>query len=285
MAAQRTREPGKAFLVTGASSGIGEACALRLDRLGYRVFAGVRKPGDAQALRKKATNRLTPVMLDVTGRETIAEAALAVEAQIGDTGLAGLVNNAGVARGGPLEFLPVEELEHQLHINVTGQIAVTQAFLPLIRRSRGRIVNVGSVSGRVAFPLLGPYCASKFALEALTATLRMELHPWGIHVSIVEPAGIATPIWRKSVARAESSLPGEALQLYGSLLEKQRERAMHSDRHGLPVESVVRPVMHALLSSKPRKRYVIGRTARVGEVLRLLPDALRERLILGRLEG
>src|SRR6266568_4897165 len=159
-------------VVTGASTGIGEACALRLDRRGFRVFAGVRREVDGGALKQKASSRLTPILLDVTDASSIKSAAAAVVAALGEEGLSGLVNNAGIAIAGPLEFLPIDELRRQFEVNVIGQIAVTQAFLPLLRKGHGRIVNMGSIAGKSALPFTGPYCASKFALEALTDSLR-----------------------------------------------------------------------------------------------------------------
>lgn len=273
----------KTVVVTGASTGIGQACALRLDKIGWRVFATVRKPEDGDTLKRKASDRLTPVTMDVTDQASIAAAAKIVQEALGDKGLDGLVNNAGVAIAGPLEFLPIEALRNQLEVNVIGQIAVTQAFLPLLRKARGRIINIGSVSGRISVPLLGPYSASKFALDALTSALRMELQPWGIHVALIEPASIATPIWRKSLAegdRMAGGMPQEAMTRYARIIEMQRERATDMDRSGLPPSHVVRVLIHALTSPKPRTRYTIGFTARVGALLQMLPDRIRERLIL-----
>jgi NAD(P)-dependent dehydrogenase (short-subunit alcohol dehydrogenase family) len=226
------------------------------------------------------------MLLDVTDADNIASAASVVAESVGERGLSGLVNNAGMVVAGPLEFLPIEELRRQIEVNVVGQIAVTQALLPLLRKGRGRLVNIGSISGRVAVPLLGPYCASKFALEALTAALRMELRPWGISVSIVEPAGIATPIWEKSLARGDllmADLPPEVQECYGKLIAAQRKRAIGASTQGIPVGEVVRPVLHALTSKKPRARYPVGRIARLGAILRLLPDGVRERIILRQL--
>src|SRR5438552_5007347 len=152
------------IVITGASTGIGEACALRLDELGYRVFAGVRKPADGEALQKKASDRLSRVILDVTNEESIAAAVR----MVGDVPLAGLVNNAGIVVAGPVEMIPIAMWRKQFEVNVIGQVAVTQAFLPMLRAGRGRIVNMGSVAGRSAIPYSGPYCSSKFALEGLT---------------------------------------------------------------------------------------------------------------------
>src|SRR5262245_5535409 len=186
--------PSGKIVITGASSGIGRA--MRLDQLGFHVFAGVRNPADGDALKSKSSERLSPVLLDVTSEDSIARAARS----IGDAPIAGLVNNAGIAVGGPLEMVPIPLWRKQFEVNVIGQVAVTQAFLPLLRVGRGRIVNIGSIAGRSALPFTSPYCSSKFALEGLSDSLRMELRQWGISVSIVEPGSIRTPIWEKSLA-------------------------------------------------------------------------------------
>ena len=154
----------KAIVITGASTGIGQACALHLDKLGFRVFAGVRNETDASSLEQDSSDRLTPVYIDITKPDSILKASKIMEAELKTVGLHGLVNNAGIVIAGPLEFVPIDALRSQLEINVIGQVAVTQALLPLLRRSRGRIINMSSVSGRVATPFLGPYAASKFAL-------------------------------------------------------------------------------------------------------------------------
>ena len=166
-----------AVVVTGASTGIGAACALDCAGRGMTVFAGVRDPGAGEALAAKGGPLLIPIILDVTDEPSIARSVETVQRVIGDGGLGGLVNNAGIAIGSPLEVIALSQLRKQLEVNVIGQIAVTQAFLPLLRRARGRIVNMGSIAGRGTIPLLGPYSASKFALEALTDALRMELQP------------------------------------------------------------------------------------------------------------
>jgi NAD(P)-dependent dehydrogenase (short-subunit alcohol dehydrogenase family) len=177
----------KAVLVTGASTGIGEACALRLAARGIRVFAGVRSESDGASLRQRASDGLTPVLIDVTVPDAIALARGTVADLVGPEGLAGLVNNAGV----------VDEVRKEFDVNVFGAIAVTQAFLPLLRGGRGRIVNMSSISGRIALPFAGPYAASKFALEAISDSWRVELRPWGIRVAIVEPGEVDTPIRRR----------------------------------------------------------------------------------------
>lgn len=277
----------RSVVITGASTGIGQACALHLDRLGFRVFAGVRREADGDSLRRQASERLTPLNLDVTHEATLQSAAEHVHQAVGDDGVYGLVNNAGIAIGGPLELIQLDDLRRQLEVNVIGQVAVTQAFLPLLRHGRGRIVNMGSISGRVAGPFVGPYAASKFAMEALTDSLRLELHPWGLHVAIVEPGVIATPIWEKSLSTAEGMLerlPPERRQrldrLYGSTLDCMR-RAMHEiSTRGVSPVAVARAVEHALVSPSPKTRYVVGRDARIQALLVwLLPDRLRDRII------
>src|SRR5215475_8847089 len=196
----RTSAP--AVVITGASTGIGAACARFLADRGFQVFAGVRNRQAGEALTTGRTARLTPIYLDVTEERSIQEAAELITRRVGDVGLAGLVNNAGIAIGSPLEVIPIDLLRRQFEVNVFGQIAVTQAFLPLLRKGHGRIVNMGSIAGRATIPLMGPYSASKFALEALTNALRLELQPWGIPVSVIEPGATATPIWEKSINAA-----------------------------------------------------------------------------------
>ncbi len=277
----------QSVLITGASSGIGEACAIHLDRLRFKVFAGVRKAADAEALRHKSSGNLTPVMLDVTDENSISAAVKLVEKELGEDGLYGLVNNAGIVVSGPLEFLPIAELRKQLDINVTGQIAVTQAFLPLIRKSTGRIINIGSVSGLTSSPLIGPYSASKYALEALTDALRMELLPWGIEVVIIEPSAIATPIWDRSLSAAdelEKSLSPQANQYYGKYMTGMRRFARSSAKNGAPVMDVARVVEQALISPKPKTRYKVGKGISFSLLFQRLPDRLRDRLTMSQLE-
>jgi NAD(P)-dependent dehydrogenase (short-subunit alcohol dehydrogenase family) len=273
----------RAVVVTGASTGIGAACALGLDRLGFRVFAGVRRAADGAALQRHASPLLTTVALDVTEAASVAGAARTVTAVVGARGLAGLVNNAGIAVPGPLEFLPLADLRRQLEVNVIGQIAVTQSVLPLLRAGRGRIVNIGSIGGRMATPFLGAYAASKFALEALTDALRLELRPWRIHVCIIEPGAVATPLWSKSRAEADrmrDALPAEAARLYGTAMAALRKGAAHAERGAISPDAVVTAVVHALTARRPRTRYVVGRDAKVQAVIaRLVPDRARDRLL------
>ena len=270
----------KSVLVTGASTGIGEACALRLDRLGHRVYAGVRSEEHARGLRQRGSDRIVPVFLDVTDQAQIDAAAK----QIGGGGrLDGVVNNAGIGRGGPLEYLPLEVWREQLEVNVLGQVAVTKAVLPFIRAAGGRIVFIGSIGGRVATMLMGPYNASKFAIEAIGESLRSELHPWGIGVSVVEPGANKTPIWdkaRQQADRLERALPAEARTRYARHIAAIRKAIEMQDRQGVSPDKVAAAVERALFSPRPKTRYLVGTDARVQALLvRWLPDRPREAII------
>jgi NAD(P)-dependent dehydrogenase (short-subunit alcohol dehydrogenase family) len=276
-----------AVVITGASTGIGEACALHLDKLGYRVFAGIRKSADGESLRRRASERLVPLRLDVSDETEVALAAGNVMEALSGGGLAGLINNAGIVVAGMMEFLPLDSLRRQLEVNVVGQIAVTQAFLPSLRKARGRIVNISSVSGLISTPFTGAYCASKFALEALTDALRMELLPWKMHVSTIEPGFIQTPIVSKSVAAARQlreQFPAEALQLYGRAMKAVTIATEREAAKGSSTEVVTKAVVHALTARRPRTRYVVGPQSglQIG-LFRALPDRWRDSLILQKL--
>src|SRR5918996_2317979 len=229
-----------AVLVTGASTGIGEATARHLGERGHRVFAGVRKSSDGERLRAAGNGRVTPVELDVTDQSQIEEVVGAIAAEVESDGLLGVVNNAGIALGGPVEFLELDDWRRQFDVNVFGLLAVTKQVLPLIRKARGRIVLVGSIGGRLASPFLAPYSASKFALEAIADSLRVELHPFGIRVALIEPGAVKTEIWEKGRATAdelEQELPPEALERYGSVIEKARRVLAFQERIGIaPLE-------------------------------------------------
>lgn len=270
-------------VVTGASTGIGAACALDFAGRGMTVFAGVRDPLAGEALAAKGGPSLIPITLDVTDEMSIVRSVKAVQSVLGEGGLGGLVNNAGIVIGSPLEVIPLSQLRKQLEVNVIGQIAVTQAFLPLLRRGRGRIVNMGSIAGRGTIPLLGPYSASKYALEALTDALRMELRPWGIHVSIIEPGAIATPIWEKSTKEAESleaSVSAEAKALYGEAVVRIREAIAQAAQRAISPDAVVRAVHHALTASSPRTRYLVGSDAKLRAwMVKWLPDRVQDKLL------
>jgi len=272
-----------AVVVTGASTGIGAACALDCAGRGMTVFAGVRDPLAGEALAAKGGPLLIPITLDVTDELAIKRSVEVVQRVVGEAGLGGLVNNAGIAVGSPLEVIALSQLRKQLEVNVIGQIAVTQAFLPLLRRGRGRIVNMGSIAGRGTIPLLGPYSASKFALEALTDALRMELQPWGIQVSIIEPGAIATPIWEKSAKEAgglEASASEEAKALYGEAVIRIRAAIAQAAQRAIPPDAVVRAVHHALTAARPHTRYLVGTDAKLRAwMVKWLPDRVQDRLL------
>ncbi len=274
-------------VVTGASTGIGEASALHLRELGFDVFAGVRKDEDAEWLESAG---LRPLKLDVTDESSIRDAREDVEEAVGERRLAGLVNNAGIAVSAPLEFVPIDEFRRQLEVNLIGQLAVTQAFLPLLRRSYGRIMNISSIGGRVALPLGGPYAASKFALEAVSDSLRRELRHLGVEVIVVEPGGVKTPIWQRGRAAAESmqeKMPPEAEGLYGKLVEAVLAETVKIERdRGLPPQAVAEVIGHALTAAKPRTRYLVGRDAKLRAAMaKRLPDRAMDALIGRTLSG
>lgn len=268
----------KSVLVTGASTGIGRATVLHLDQRGWRVFAGVRREEDAASMREAGSERLEPLMLDITDPAQIAAAAERMGAETGQTGLAGLVNNAGIAVPGPLETLPIEDFERQIEVNLTAQVAVTQAMLPAIRSARGRIVFITSIGGLMAFPMFGAYHAAKFGLEAVGDVFRQELRPWGISVSVIEPGSIATPIWDRGEAEVDAiaARAGDGHeQLYGEAIEAYREVARKTGERGIPPEKVAVRIEHALSARRPRARYLVGADAR-GQAFasRFLPDRL-----------
>lgn len=269
-------------LVTGASTGIGESTALRLDAEGFRVFAGVRKESDGERLRARGSARLQVLHpLDVTDSEQIAKAARTVTEELGGEPLSGIVNNAGIELGGPLETISIDDLRRQLEVNSVAPVAVAQAFLPALRAGGGRIVNISSIVGRVAQPFVGPYVASKFAIEGITDVLRLELRQWGIEVVAIEPGTISTPIWDKGSSQVTDGLEQmtpEQRQLYGARLAKMEKVLAKQNERGAPPEKVADAVLEALTAAKPKPRYLVG-DARVLLALKtLLPTALLDRL-------
>jgi NAD(P)-dependent dehydrogenase (short-subunit alcohol dehydrogenase family) len=276
----------KSILVTGASSGIGKAAALALLAQGFRVFAAVRNEQAAAALRNAApaadADRLETLELDVTRAEQIRAAAARVAAAVGDAGLWGLFNNAGISVAGPLEHVPIEDLRRQLEVNVVGQVAVTQAVLPLLRKARGRILTTGSIAGFFAAPALAPYSMSKYALEAFSDALRRELRPWGIEVSLLEPGAIATDIWGKGMNEFGEVVrhpPSGLMENYGGLVEGLRKAAQSSADAASPVEVVSRDVVHAFTAPRPRTRYRMGKDSTSRKLISRLPDRWLDALV------
>jgi NAD(P)-dependent dehydrogenase (short-subunit alcohol dehydrogenase family) len=273
----------RAVVISGASTGIGAACAVTCAAQGLTVFAGIRDLGTPDAFWRQSSGSIIPIYLDVTDTDSIHRAVEDVQRVLGNRPLNGLINNAGVAIGGPLETLSLDALRYQFEVNVIGCIAVTQAFLPLLRASRGRIVNMGSINGRVTIPLMGSYCASKHALEALTDALRLELQPWDIHVSIIEPGAIATSIWEKSLRTADElagSAGSEQMKLYGNTMDRVKKIVEQAAKRALPPEIVARTVLHALRAPRPKTRYLIGWDAKLqAMIVRWLPDRLFDWLV------
>jgi NAD(P)-dependent dehydrogenase (short-subunit alcohol dehydrogenase family) len=264
-------------LITGASSGIGEATAHHLKELGFGPVGAVRRDEDAERLGSAG---LRTVKLDVTDAESIA----AARAELGDVPLAGLVNNAGIAVAAPLEFIPLDQLRRQLEINLVGQVAVTQQFLPALRAGRGRIINVSSIGGRVALPLVGAYNMSKFGLEAMSDSLRRELRPHGVDVIVIEPGGVKTPIWKKGNELGEelqAGMPPEAHRLYGPMVDALRAQTVKiQNERGIEASEVAETIGVALTTKRPRARYLVGRDARLRAPLAdVLPDRVMDRLI------
>lgn len=280
------KQAGKSILVTGASTGIGRASSLALLGEGFQVFACVRNQEAAAALRSPlpadAADRLITLQLDVTSAEQIRSAAGTVSEVVGERGLWGLFNNAGIAVGGPLECLPIEELRLQLEVNVVGQVAVTQAFLPLLRKARGRILTTGSIAGFSTIPGLGPYSMSKHAIEAMSDALRRELRPWGIEVSLLEPGSIATEIWDKSTnvyVETQKAPPPGLVELYGGLMDGLRVLFVQAQRDASPVAVVTRDVVHAFTARRPRTRYCKGEGSGARKLLRRLPDRWMDAIV------
>ncbi|HEX6715104.1 MAG TPA: SDR family NAD(P)-dependent oxidoreductase [Thermoleophilaceae bacterium] len=267
-------------LVTGASSGIGEACAAHLAGLGFNVFAGVRKDADGERI---AGPRIEPLKIDVAEDASVLAAAETVRGSVGNSGLAGLVNNAGIGTGGPIEFIPLDDFERTLDVNVMGVVRTTQAMLPLLRLAHGRIVNISSIGGRVALPLVGPYAASKFAVEGLSDALRRELRPWGMHVALIEPGTVTTPIWDKTVdliTEIEAGAPPELRERYGDVMNRVQTEIEKNKTDGVPPSEVAEAVAHALTAAKPKTRYLVGRDAKIrARVAHVLPDRVMDAAI------
>lgn len=277
----------RAVVVTGASTGIGRACAQALIDRGFRVFGSVRKEADAEALRDALGEHLTPLRFDVTDRAAIDAAASTVAEAIGETTLAGLVNNAGVAVPGPIMHLDVDELRTQFDINVFGLVSVTQAFLPLLGARRrapgppGRIVNISSISGKLVVPFLGAYAGSKHAVEAISDAMRRELRLYGIDVIVVEPGAIQTPIWDKAEAEDVSRYDHTD---YAELLARFQKAMVEQGRRGLPVSRVTDVVVEALTATRPKARVPIPNHQLMGWHLpRLMPDRVMDQMVAKQL--
>jgi NAD(P)-dependent dehydrogenase (short-subunit alcohol dehydrogenase family) len=281
-------------LITGASTGIGRATALRLTASGWTVLAGVRDPAAGERLVADASTaatgapsgRLLPLALEVTDTAQVAAAAARVEQEAARDGVSSrggldaLINNAGMGIGGPLELVSAEDLRRQFDVNVLAQVAVTQALLPALRRAGGRIVFVSSIGGRVAMAFTAPYAASKHAIEAFGDALRVELRSSGVQVALVEPGSVATPIWDKSRAEAERVvIPPELQGVYGAIPAAMDKVLEDTARRGIPPEQVAATIERALAAPRMKARYVVGRDAKAMLIVRrLLPDLVFDRV-------
>lgn len=277
----------RVVVVTGASSGIGRATALALARRGFVTVATVRRADDGAALAAAAGATgvgalVEPAELDVVDPVAVRDFAARVREVLRRRGgrLVGLVNNAGIVAAGPIEEVSLARLRQALEVNVVGAVAVTQALLPLLRAGRGRVVNVSSVSGRVVSPFLGPYAASKFALEAVSDALRLELRPWGIATVVVEPGPVVTPIWEKAAAAAFADRAALTASPYAPLVPAVAAAFRRAARDGLPAEAVAETICRALTVRRPKARYLLTRRPWQFTLLhRFVPDRWRDALI------
>lgn len=271
-----TPRPG--VVISGASTGIGAATTLLLAEKGLVVFAGVRNDDDARRLSAISPD-VRPVMLDVTQADSLARAAEIVRAS--GIALYGVVSNAGIAVGGPLEHVSMDDMRRQFDVNVFGALALAQSFIPLFSENGGRIIFVGSISGRLAMPYVGPYSASKFALRGLADALRVELAPARINVSLIEPGSVKTPIWAKGRAEVGqiASRLASTRPHYKAALERIVSITEREARDGMPVEIVAATIAHALAARRPRAQYVLGAPAKMGSAVATLPTALRDRAV------
>lgn len=277
----------KAVLVTGASTGIGRQCVLDMAEDGYLVFATVRTRYEPFP----STLPIITIPLDITDDEQMKAAVWLIEKSLREKqikGLFALFNNAGIAVGGPLEFVPIQDFQHQFDINVLGQVRCIQAFLPLLREyGRGaRILNMSSIAGRSYLPFSSPYCASKHAFEAISDSLRIELLPWGIHVCLLEPGLIKTPIWdkaSKALNHYVSSYPEEAQLLYGKYLSFFARHITSCAQKAIAPNIISQSILTILNSRKPKHRYLYGKDAKLRALLNLLPTSILDRLISGYL--
>ena len=265
-------------LITGASRGIGRATAFRLAAGGWDVVGTVRREEDGESLIEGSGGKITPVMLDITDADQIAALDRILPLQ-----LDAVVNNAAIVVGGPVEGVPIDELRRQLEVNLIGQVAVTQAVLPRIRASRGRIVFVSSLGGWISSPMVGAYSASKFALEGMADALRIELRPWRIRVVLVEPAQTDTDMWHGAMDQLDATvamMSPEHRQLYAKHIEGQRKGIPKSQKMATPADGAAEVIGQALTVKRPRARYVVGTGPRImGSVARVVPTRMMDQVL------
>jgi short-subunit dehydrogenase len=274
----------KAIVITGTSSGIGRECALYLDKAGFTVYAGVRKSGDANSLKNEASENLIPIILDVCDVESIHSAHGIIEKETGGE-IFGLINNAGIGCSSILEVTPIADIRKIMEVNVIGLMAVTQAFIPMLRRGKGRIINIGSASSMIALPGASVYSASKFAVRAITDSLRLELKSFGISVILVAPGAVVSEIWDKGRAykkKLYKSVKPETAQLYSKLIKFGDNLNEKSKK--IPTREVAKVMVRALTSTKPKYHYPIGRDAKRASRAVKFPKSILDWMIMRRVQ-
>lgn len=274
----------KSVLISGSSTGIGKACALYLDRLGYKVYAGVRRESDAKTLLSESSQNLKPVILDVTDSKTIDDALRTIEANA-ESEFFGLVNNAGIGISGVLEATPISDVRNLMEVNVIGLLAITKAFIPLLKKVKGRIINIGSTSGYLAFPGTSAYSGSKFAVKAITDSLRRELSIFDISVCLVSPGAVESEIWEKSKSYKEkikSSVSQDLLDEY-SVFIKHGEKLVENIKP-IPAIEVAKSVYDAINSKKPKIYYNVGKDCKMAAGVSKLPKSLLDKLIITKIK-
>lgn len=272
----------KTVLISGTSTGIGAACAARMARAGWRVYGGVRNKADGDTLIERVSGDVIPVQLDVTSNDDIASVLARIAADVG--GLDGLINNAGITVGVPVELLGEEDWRHQFEVNFFGLVNLTTAALPLVSNVDGRFVHIGSISGRIAVAGLGPYSASKHAVEAFNWALRAELaRNTKMSSSVIEPGEIKTAVWDKAIQHLDDlekrMTDGAMKARYGFLLDRNRGLIKEGVSRAIQPDEVAKAVEHALTSTRPKARYLVGVDAKAGALMARLPDRVLERLM------
>jgi len=277
-------ENNKTIVITGTSTGIGKACALHLDKMGFKVYAGVRKQVDGDNLKMEASDKLTPIILDVTDEKSISDAVTLIENETGGQ-VFGLINNAGIGRSGVLEVTPVAEIRKVMDVNVIGLMAMTKVMIPILRKNKGRIINVGSTASFLASPGASAYAASKFAVRAITDSLRLELKPFGMSVVLVAPGAVESEIWEKGKAYKSdlrNNVKPEIAQLYIRLIKFGEN--LINDLKKIPADEVAKSVAHALTSAKPKRYYLVGADAKGGAKASSLPKGLLDWIFMKRIQ-
>jgi short-subunit dehydrogenase len=274
----------KSVLITGASSGIGKECALSLDKQGFMVYAGVRNISDSIKLSKEGTGNIQPVMLDVCKEDEIRAAFELISTETNYL-FFGLINNAGIGISGLIEATPLEELQRLFDVNFLGLHRVTQTMLPLIRKNKGRIINIGSSSSFMTGPALGPYSASKFALRAYNDALRIEMKPFGVQVSLIAPGPIESAIWNKALLykeKVKKNTDPELLQVY-DMFVKAGDRLL-DEVHPIPAFHVSNAVVHSLTAKKPKYIYMIGKNAKIARFISWMPRKWTDNMFLNHIK-